>query len=430
MEKELKIGIAGLGTVGAGVFKILSRKSGLLAKRAGRKIIVSAVSSRDRKKNRDIDLNGVRWMERAENLASDNEIDVVVELIGGAEGMAYELCRSALENKKHVVTANKALIAERGMEFAELAEKNSVALMFEASVAGGIPIIKALKESLSSNEVNRVSGILNGTSNYILSAMDKQKRDFDDVLKEAQKLGYAESDPSFDISGTDAAHKLAILSCLAHGGKIDFSTVYIEGIEGISQDDIAYAREFGYVIRPLAISRATENGVEQRVHPCLVPEKSAIGGVEGVTGAVLVECDELGPAFFSGAGAGQGPTASAVVSDIVDIAANRAGLPFGISVKKLEKKKFADINHHSGAYYIRLNVKDELGVLASITSSMGKEKIGVESVLQRANEKQGTAQIALITHETGEDSMQKALKNIGKMEYVVEKPHMIRIETF
>lgn len=430
MSDSLKIGIAGLGIVGAGVVKILAGNSSTLAKKAGKKLQIVAVSARDKKKKRGIKLAGIKWHDSALALAKDPEIDVIVELIGGDKGVAYELCKTALKSGKHVVTANKALIAARGMELAELAEKNKVALLFEASVAGGIPIIKALKEGLAANNIKRVTGILNGTSNFILSAMADEGRPFDKVLREAQKLGYAESDPSFDINGKDAAHKLAILTALAHGCRINSEAIYTEGINNVSPDDIAYANELGFTIRPLSISRMSANGIEQRVHPSLVRKTEPIASVNGVLGAVLVECDQLGPAFFTGAGAGQGPTASAVVADIIDIASERYSLPFGVAVSKLAEAKFSGIENHKGSYYVRLNVKDKPGVLASITAAFSKQDIGVEAVLQKANTRNKTAQIALTTHHTNEKSIRKVLKNISEMEYVVETPHMIRIEEF
>lgn len=428
MNKSLKIAIAGLGNVGKGVVEILTLKAELLTRRTGRKIIISAVSARNKNIDRGINLNGIKWLDNPVSLADDKDTDIIVEVIGGADGIAYELCKKALSNKKHVVTANKAMISKHGLELATLAEQNNVTLTFEAAIAGGIPVIKTLREGLAANNLNKVSGILNGTCNYILTEMKKGKRPFDEVLKEAQKLGYAEADPSFDVDGIDAAHKLSILSAITHNCPVNFSSVYIEGIKSISLSDIQYAEELGYTIRLLGISELSNGLIEQRVHPCLVPKDSKIAEVNGALNAVLIECDSAGPMFLMGAGAGGGPTASAVVADIIDIACGRITHPFGALIANLIDGKFGDIMNHRGEYYVRLLVKDQQGVLASITSLLSNENIGVETILQKADARNMTAQIALITHETGEKNIRKALGDIGKMDYVIEPPHMIRIE--
>ncbi|MBM3573873.1 MAG: homoserine dehydrogenase, partial [Alphaproteobacteria bacterium] len=320
MTQPLKIAIAGLGTVGAGVLKLLAEHAELIAARCGRRLVVTAVSARDRKRDRGVDLTGVRWYQDAAALAADPEIEIVVELIGGAEGVARQLCEAALDAGKHVVTANKALLAHHGTALATLAEGKGRTLAFEASVAGGIPIVKSLREGLAANRLSRIYGILNGTCNYILTTMREQRREFAEVLAEAQKLGYAEADPSFDVDGTDAAHKLAILTSLAFGAAVDLNGVHIEGIRHVSSLDIDYADELGYRIKLLGIARRTEHGIEQRVHPCMVPKGTPIAHVEGVYNAVVAEGDYVGRVVHEGRGAGAGPTASAVVADLLDIA--------------------------------------------------------------------------------------------------------------
>ncbi len=430
MPETLHIGIVGLGTVGVGTYKILTQNKELLSVRCGKKLEISAVSSRDASKDRGIDLSGVRWFKDPLEMATSPEIDIVVELIGGEDGIAYDLCKAALQNGKHFVTANKALIAKHGLELAKLAEGNSVALMFEAAVAGGIPILKSLREGLAANNYHRISGIINGTCNYILSAMKQDKRSFEDVLKEAQELGYAETPPDLDIDGIDTAHKLAIMSSIAYGIQVSFEDVHVEGIRNVSLDDVQYAHELGYVIKLLGIANKLGDKIEQRVHPCLVEKHVPIACIDGALNAIYVECDALGEALFTGAGAGEGPTASSVVADILDIASGRDSPAFGRKVDALEKGEFVDINHHEGEYYVRFNVQDKPGVLASITSALSAENIGFERVLQNAHEASNTAQIALTTHKISEAAIQKALQNIAQMDYVIESPHLIRIEDF
>ena len=334
-KPALKIAIAGLGTVGAGTLALLERQAELVALRAGRRIVVVAVSARDRRRDRGVDLSAVRWYEDAVAMAGDPEVDVVVELIGGAEGIALAIIETALAGKKHVVTANKALMAHHGTRLAGLAEAAGVALAFEAAVAGGIPVIKTLRESLAGNRLSRIYGILNGTSNYILTTMRESGREFAEVLGEAQKLGYAEADPSFDIDGVDAAHKLAILASVAFGRPVDLAGVYTEGIRHVSRLDIDFAEELGYRIKLLGIARLTENGLEQRVHPCMVTRATPIAAVEGVFNAVVAEGDFVGRVVLEGRGAGAFPTASSVAADLVDIAAGRHVAPFGVPAAAL-----------------------------------------------------------------------------------------------
>ncbi|MBM3535791.1 MAG: homoserine dehydrogenase [Alphaproteobacteria bacterium] len=429
MSKPLKIAIAGLGTVGAGTVKLLHEQRELLLSRAGRSIQVTAVSARTRGKDRGIDLSGVRWFDDPVALASEADADVVVELIGGADGAARRVVEAALAKGRHVVTANKALLATHGTTLARGAEAKGLTLAFEASVAGGIPIVKALREGLAANRISRLYGILNGTCNYILTTMRKTGRAFGDVLAEAQKLGYAEADPSFDIDGIDAAHKLAVLTSLAFGRAVDFPGVHVEGIRHVSALDIEYAAELGYRIKLLGIARQTDHGVEQRVHPCMVPLETPIAHVEGVFNAVVAEGDFVGQTVFEGRGAGAGPTASAVVSDLVDIARGRLTPTFGIPAADLASEPTAAMERHVGPYYVRFMVVDQPGVVADIAAALRDERVSLEAVLQRARSPDEAVPLVLTTHDAEEAAMRRALGRIETLKSVTEPPRMIRIES-
>ncbi|EWY38719.1 homoserine dehydrogenase [Skermanella stibiiresistens SB22] len=430
MTAPLRIGIAGLGTVGGGVLKVLERHAELLAGRTGRRMVVTAVSARTRSRDRGVDLSAARWYEDAVALAADPDVDVVVELIGGSEGVAREVCETALSRGKHVVTANKALLAIHGTGLARLAEENGVALSFEAAVAGGIPVIKGLREGLAANCVTEVHGILNGTCNYILTEMRETGREFGDVLAEAQKLGYAEADPSFDIDGVDAAHKLAILTSVAFGCAVDFDAVHIEGIRHISALDIEYASELGFRIKLLGIARRSDGGVEQRVHPAMVPVSSPIATVDGVFNAVVAEGDFVERVTFVGRGAGAGPTASAVVADLVDIARGRVSHAFGVPSGRLESVRAAPPEERRGAYYLRLMVVDRPGVIAEVAAALRDENVSMESFLQRGRAPGEAVPVVLTTHDTDEASMQRALASLSRLEAILEAPRLIRIERF
>ena len=431
MKPSLKIAVAGLGTVGAGTLQLLERQAGRLAQRAGRPISVAAVSARNRQADRGADLSTIRWCDDAVELAAIPDVDVVVELIGGAEGVARNLVEAALANKKHVVTANKALMAHHGTALAGEAEKQGVTLAFEAAVAGGIPIIKTLREGLAGNHVSRVYGILNGTTNYILTTMRESGREFADVLAEAQQLGYAEADPSFDIDGVDASHKLAILASVAFGRPVDLAGVHTEGIRHVSRLDIEFAEELGYRIKLLGIARLTENGLEQRVHPCMVKRTTPIAAVEGVFNGVVAEGDFVGRVVLEGRGAGAHPTASAVVADLVDIAAGRHVPAFGVPQAALEALPGAPMERHQGAYYIRLMVLDQPGVIADIAAALRDQHVSMASMIQHGRGAPGEAvPIVLTTHDTVEAAMRRALDAIGKLGTVLEPPRMIRIEDF
>ncbi len=430
MKPPLKIAVAGLGTVGAGTLKLLQDQAELLAERGGRRIVVTAVSARDRRRDRGVELSAVRWYEDATAMAGDPEIDVVVELIGGADGIARQVVEAALDHGKHVVTANKALMAHHGTRLAARAEEHGLALSFEAAVAGGIPVIKALREGLAGNRLERVYGILNGTSNYILTTMRETGREFAEVLAEAQKLGYAEADPSFDIDGVDAAHKLAILASVGFGRPVDLAGVYTEGIRHVSRLDIDFAEELGYRIKLLGIARRTEDGLEQRVHPCMVPRATPIAAVEGVYNAVVAEGDFVGRVVLQGRGAGAFPTASAVAADLVDIAAGRWVFPLGIPAADLRALPGVPIEQHQSAYYIRLMVVDQPGVIADVAAALRDEEASMESMIQRGRAPGEAVPVVLTTHVTVEAAMRRALARIEALDTVLEPPRMIRIEDF
>ena len=428
MSQPLTIAIAGLGTVGAGVVKLIAAQRELIEARCGRAVTIAAVSARDRTRDRGIDLSGFEWCDDALALARAENVDVVIELIGGEDGPARALVEASLKAGKHVITANKALIAKHGLELARLAEGAGVALNFEAAVAGGIPIIKALREGLTGNRFERVCGILNGTCNYILTVMEESGREFDDVLEEAQQLGYAEADPAFDIDGVDAAHKLAILTSVAYCVPVDFDAVYVEGIREISATDIAYAGQLGYRIKLLGIATQTARGIEQRVHPCLVPERSAIAKVDGVFNAVVVDGDFVDRTVFEGRGAGAGPTASAVVADIVDIARNIVLPTFSVPWDRLVAQPMADMEHHFGPYYMRLSVLDQPGVIADITAILRDEAVSIETMLQQGRSPGEPVPVVLIMHECEEAAMRRAVDKIEALQSVQQRPKMIRME--
>ena len=438
MGQPLRLGIAGLGTVGSGVLGILSQHGERIAQRLGRPVAVTGVSARTRGKDRGADLSGMAWFEDPVKLAADPGIDVFVELIGGEGGVAKAAVEAALGAGKHVVTANKALLAHHGSALAAQAEKKGLALKFEAAVAGGIPVIKAMRESLLSNQISRVYGILNGTCNYILSRMQAEGSAFKDVLADAQKLGYAESDPTFDIGGFDTAHKLAILTSLAFGTRVSVKDIYIEGIEGITAADIEAAEDLGYRIKLLGVAQRTESGIEQRVHPAMVPVHSAIAEVNGVLNCVAIDSDQLGTLTLVGRGAGSKPTASSVVSDIVDVARGDVTPAFVVPSAKLEPYRKAQLRAHEGGYYIRLSLFDRYGAFANIAQRMAEKKVSLESIVQRRSRQARATPMAvdsgapvpvvMITHETTEAAIRSALDRIEADGFVDGKPQMIRIE--
>ena len=430
MTAPLKIAIAGLGTVGAGVAKMLATNGAAIAARCGRSIVITAVSARDKKKDRGVDLSSAQWFDDAAEMAKSADADVIVELVGGSEGTARMTVETALAHGRHVVTANKALLAHHGVGLAKTAEALNLVLGYEAAVAGGIPIIKALREGLAGNTITRLTGILNGTCNYILSTMRASGREFSDVLKEAQDLGYAEADPAFDIDGIDAAHKLAILTSVAFGTQVDIKSVHVEGIRHVSSLDIQYADEFGYRIKLLGLAErdAKTGGVVQRVYPCLIKPDVPLARVDGVFNAVVAEGDFVGKSVYEGRGAGAGPTASAVVADIMDIAAGRRVPTFGIPVMQLQVLPSVPLDHHVGEYYVRLLVVDRPGVFADIAGAFRDESVSMESVLQRGRTEKSDVNVVIITHEVQEANLLRALKRLQANAALVEPPHMMRIE--
>ncbi|SCD23839.1 homoserine dehydrogenase [Brucella inopinata] len=436
MSDALRIGVAGLGTVGASVLRILRDKSEMLTRQCGKPVTVTAVSARDRNRDRGIDLSGIAWFDDPVELAKSAEIDLFIELIGGEDGPAKASVETALRAGRHVVTANKALLARHGVALARIAEEKGVLLNFEAAVAGGIPVIKAMRESLTGNTVSRVYGIMNGTCNYILTRMWEEGISFESCLKDAQRLGYAEADPTFDIEGNDTAHKLALLTSLAFGTQIAADDIYLEGISNISLADIRAADELGYRIKLLGVAQKTDTGIEQRVHPTMVPTSSVIAQVHGVTNAVAIETDLLGELLLSGPGAGGNATASAVIGDVADIAKSRPGFQhgpvFGTPAKALQPYNRAKMRKHAGGYFIRLTVHDRIGAFAAIARRMAENDISLESIVQRPPmddaPRDGVKTVILVTHETTESAVKKALEAILKDDHLVDKPQMIRIE--
>lgn len=428
-RNPMRLGVAGLGTVGVGVVNIVENRREILSARAGQDVVITAVSARDRSRDRGVNVSNYRWHDNAVDLASDDSVDVVVELMGGSDGPAYDLAKACLAAGKPFVTANKALIATHGKELAALAEANKTALRFEAAVAGGIPVIKALMEGLTANKTNDLYGILNGTCNYILTRMEREKLAFDDVLTEAQKIGYAEADPTFDIDGIDTAHKTAILASIAFGIAPDLDNLPVEGIRNIAPVDIEYARELGYRIKLLGVARQTDDGIEVRVHPAMVPLSSPLAGVMDATNAVVITGDQVGQTGYEGPGAGQGPTASSVIADVVDVARGICYPPLGVPVSDLKTLPYLDSAHHVGTYYIRLRVTDKPGVMAEITSSLAAETVSIESMLQKGHAEGGGVYIVLTTHETTEQAAIAALSHFNALECVLESPAMLRIET-
>ncbi|WP_439499125.1 homoserine dehydrogenase [Bosea sp. (in: a-proteobacteria)] len=434
----LRIGLAGLGTVGASVLRILNRQENAIAARCGRAVRVTAVSARDRSRDRGVDLSGFAWFDDPVELARSPQIDCLVELVGGSDGVAKAAVEAALAAGKSVVTANKALLAAHGVALAELAESKGAALAFEASSAGGIPVVKTLREALSGNNVTRLYGILNGTCNYILSRMEQEGLTFEACLKDAQRLGYAEADPTFDVEGYDTAHKLAILTSLAFGTKIDAEAIHVEGISSITPLDLKMADELGYRIKLLGVAERTKTGIEQRVHPTMVPKSSAIAQVMGVTNAVTIDADAVREITLVGPGAGGDPTASAVVADIVDVARGTAGLPFGLPVARLETPTRAPMQRHEGGYYVRLAVADRPGAAAAIATRMAEADISLESIVQRRSEAAAARDpggrsgapvpVVLITYATSEQAIRAALEKVTADGHIAEPPQVIRIE--
>ena len=441
MSKQMRLGIAGLGTVGCGLVDLLAANADRMALGSGCPVVVSGVSARDRTKDRGISLGpDVVWHDDPVALATAPETDVFVELIGGSEGVAREAVTAALKAGKPVVTANKALLADHGAELAALAEARGVALAFEAAVAGGIPVIKAMRESLIGNSITRVYGILNGTCNYILTRMQEEGLGFEEILRDAQALGYAEADPTFDVGGFDTAHKLSLLTTLAFGTQgATADQIHVEGIERITPADIEAADDLGYRIKLLGVSMKTDSGIEQRVHPAMVAKDSAIAQVSGVTNGVAIDGDGVGDVLLVGPGAGAGATASAVAGDIADVARGAVFAPFVTPAAQLVPYTRAQLRKHQGAYYLRLSVYDKPGAMAAIATRMGEQNVSLESIVQRRakatlpgsdglTEPGEPANVVLITHKTNEQAIRNALTAIEADGKIADKPQVIRIE--
>ena len=437
MAAALKVGLAGLGTVGASVVRLIDQQRTALTQRCGRPIEIVAITARSRGKNRGVNLKKLRWVADPLALARDPGIDVFVELIGGAGDPAKGAVEAALKAGKHVVTANKALLAKHGVNLAALAERNHVALNFEAAVAGGIPIVKTLREGLVGNKLARIYGILNGTCNYILTRMEREGLSFADCLKDAQRLGYAEADPAFDIEGHDTAQKLSILASLAFGTKVDPAAIYVEGISSIAPEDLSWADELGYRVKLLGVAVDTGKGIEQRVHPTMVPKDSAIAQVMGVTNAVTVDADAVHAITLVGPGAGGMATASAVVADIGDIARGVRTPPFGRATDRLAASKKAPMQRHEGGYYIRLLARDRPGTAATIARRLAQQGISLKSIVQRHSGTQGGTKpdktvgpvpVILITYATTEDAVRRALAAVKRDRVLSGAPQVIRIE--
>jgi len=427
MAQALRVGLAGLGTVGGGVVKLLDANAALIERRAGRPIEIVAISARDRTRDRGIDLSRFEWVDDTAALATHDGVDVVVELIGGSDGPALVLARSTLRRGRAFVTANKAMIAHHGIELAEAAEASNAALKYEAAVAGGIPVIKGLREGAAANEIGRVYGVLNGTCNYILTTMEQEKRDFAEVLVEAQALGYAEADPSFDIDGVDTAHKLSILASLAFGTRLDFDAVAIAGIRHVIAADIAEAHALGFRIRLVGLAEANAKGLFQRVHPCLVPLDHPLAHVVGSLNAVVAEGNFVGRLFMEGRGAGEGPTASAVVADLIDIARGEYGPAFAMPVASLVQPAAAAAGERRGRAYLRFTVADRPGVLAEIAAAMRDAGVSIESLIQRGAAADGSVLLAMVTHEAPERCVADALDRLEGSQSIVGTPMLMHI---
>ena len=426
-DRPLKIGLAGVGTVGAALSRLLADKADDFAARTGRRPEIVAYSARS---SGDRGLGAATYFADAAALAASADIDVFVELIGGAEGAALAAVQAALARGVPVVTANKAMLSAHGVTLAERAEKQGVALAFEAAVAGGVPVIKTLREALAGNRIQRVSGILNGTCNYILSRMETERLPFEVCLREAQKLGYAEADPTFDIGGFDTAHKLSILAAIAFGARVDAGAVSVEGIQSITLADLAAADELGYRIKLLGVAARTDHGVEQRVHPTMLAKSSALAQTMGVLNAVSIDGDAVGSLTLSGPGAGGAATASAVAADLADIARGLVTPAFGRPVAALVESERASLQRHEGGYYVRLSVLDRPGSLATIARRMADRGISLESLMQKPGDGANAshAAVAIITHATTETSIREALDLTVQDGVVRDKPQVIRIE--
>mgnify|MGYP006421660209 CR=1 FL=1 len=430
----VKLGLLGLGTVGSGTLNVLQRNADEIARRAGRGIVVSHASVRSRARLEGLATQDIRLSEDPRTVVDDPDVEVIVELIGGHEP-AFELVMRAIENGKHVVTANKALIALQGNEIFAAAQRKGVMVAFEAAVAGGIPIIKSIREGLAGNQIRWLAGVVNGTGNFILTEMRDHARDFADVLAEAQRLGYAEADPAFDVDGIDAAHKLTILGSIAFGIPLQYDRVYMEGISGVTRDDVTYAEELGYRIKHLAIARLTNGNVELRVHPTLIPERRLLASVDGVMNAVVVQADALGPTLYYGAGAGAEPTASAVVADIVDVVRTLTADPenrvphLAFKPDQIADLPVVPVEDIETAYYLRLQAADRPGVMAQVSRIMGDLDISIEAILQKEpGPGETTVPLIMLTRRVIEKRINEAIGQFEAIDSIIGKVQRIRVE--
>ncbi|PIE14001.1 MAG: homoserine dehydrogenase [Rhodobacterales bacterium] len=427
MTEPLRLGIAGLGTVGVGVVKIIRQKANLLAARTGRPVVISAVSARSKDKDRGVNLSDYAWEDDPVALATRDDVDVFVELIGGSEGPAKQATEAAIAAGKDVVTANKALLAVHGQQLASAAEAADRVIRFEAAVAGGIPVVKALTEGLAGNQIDRVMGVMNGTCNYILTRMESSGLPYEDIFEEANQLGYLEADPNLDVGGIDAGHKLALLAAIAFGTKVNFDGVDLEGIGRITIADIKQAADMGYRIKLLGVAQMTGRGLEQRMSPCLVPANSPLGQLEGGTNMVVLEGDHVGQIVLRGAGAGEGPTASAVMSDVLDIARDIRVSTFGQPADTLENARAA-ASTTPAPYYLRMELHDKPGALAKIATALGNEGVSVDRMRQYSHQ-DGPAPVLIVTHKTTRAALDLAIKGFAATGVVATDPVVLRIET-
>ena len=425
MTTPLRLGIAGLGTVGTGVVKIIRQKAQLLETRAGRPVTISAVSARTRDKDRGVTLSNYAWEDDPVALATRDDVDLFVELMGGSDGPAKAATEAALKAGKHVVTANKAMLAHHGQSLAELAEANDAVLRFEAAVAGGIPVVKSLTEGLAGNEITRVMGVMNGTCNYILTRMQSGGLPYDEVFEEANALGFLEADPTLDVGGIDAGHKLSLLSAIAFGCQVDFDAVELEGIERVTIADIRHADDLGYRIKLLGVAQMTGRGLEQRMSPCLVPKKSPLGQLEGGTNMVVLEGDQVQQIVLRGPGAGEGPTASAVMGDVLDIARGFRCTTFGVPAAALTRATPAK-TATPAPYYLRMALDDKPGALAKVATALGNAGISIDRMRQTKH-KDNTAPVLIVTHRTTRSALDEALEAMGRLDVMALQPVALRI---
>jgi len=428
MKKKINIAIAGFGNIGSYFYKFLEKNKINISIKTGKIPLIKYICAKNINKKRLIKIPKSKWINNPLNLSLMDDVDIIVELIGGSEGVAKKLVFSALRNKKHVITANKALMAKYGDQLAALAEKNRVNLEYEASVAGGIPIIRSIKEGLIANKINKIYGILNGTTNFILSSMESSRKNFYEVLDNAKKLGFAESNPVSDLNGNDSAAKLRILSSIAFNKNISKNKILTEGIQNINLTDILYAKKFGYKIKLLSISEIKMNKLIERVHPCLISNDSFLANINGVLNAIVIDAMPVGKSVLQGEGAGAGPTSSALISDLCSILRGNIKYPFGISSKLRTKIIKFNILKHTSSSYLRIEVKDLPGVLSSITKIFAKNRISIKNLLQNPDKKNKKATIIIITHKNLEKNYNNLFSNLTKNKFVLKKPTFIRIE--